>query len=332
VIRHVRVLATGGTIATTTDPETGRSAPTLGADVAALAAVDGVDLSVEVIASRPSWSLDPVDMARIASRAVDAGLEGSVDGVVVTHGTTTLEYTAFLTDLFVQGEVPVVLTGAMRRADDPAPDGPKNLRDAIAVAASTEARGHGALVVFAGRIIAGRHAWKANRSQPDAFVDLSGAPLGTVSDGLVSMAGRPEPRHAFTPTIEPHVAFVKLVPGSNGGLIDVALDSDAAGLVVEALPGAGGVPTQALASLKAAADRVPVVIASRAPFGVQQPVPTGGTGEPLKGTPFLSAGGLSAEAAWLLLMVILGQGRNPNRSTIHAAFDAVAQTVSAGPP
>jgi L-asparaginase len=327
VIRNVRLLATGGTIATTIDPEDGRSAPTLGVNVAALAAVDGVDVSVEEIASQPSWSLDPTDIARIAARAADIAASDTVDGVVVTHGTTTLEYTAFLADLFVHGAAPVVLTGAMRRADDGDPDGPANLRDAILVATSTEARGHGALVVFAGRIIGGRHAWKANRSRADAFVDLSGAPLGRVSEGVVSMTASPRSRPRFSATIDPRVAFVKLVPGSRGDLVDAALSSDAAGLVVEALPGAGGVPTQALPSLKAAADRMPVVIASRAPFGMQSPVPTGGTGEPLKGTPFLSAGGLSAEAAWLLLMVILGQGGNPDRSTIHAAFNAVAQSA-----
>jgi L-asparaginase len=328
VIRHVRLLATGGTIATTIDPVTGRSASTLGADVVALATVKGVEVSVDVVASQPSWALDPVDMARIASLAVGVAGEAGVDGVVVTHGTTTLEYTAFLTDLFVRGVAPVVFTGAMRRADDPAPDGPDNLRDAVAVAASTEARGHGALVVFAGRIIDGRHAWKANRSHVDAFVDLSGSQLGRVSQEEVSMVAPRRPRTALAATIEPHVAFVKLVPGAGGDVVDGALSSGPAGLVVEALPGSGGVPALALPSLRAAAERIPVVIASRAPFGTQSRVPTGGTGEPFDGIPFLSAGRLSAEAAWLLLMAILGQGGNHDRSTLRSTFDAIAQEES----
>ena len=331
MIRHVRLLATGGTIATTTDPATGRSAPTLGPDVAALAAVDGVEVTVEVLAGEPSWALSPADMVAIAGRAAAVAREPGVDGVVVTHGTTTLEYTAFLADLLVDGDVPVVLTGAMRRADDPDPDGPANLRDSIAVAASAEARGSGAMVVFAGRIIAGRHVWKADRSRVDAFVDLSGArrTCADLSAGL--SLGRRKSRIGFRPAIEPNVGFVKVVPGSSGAMIDAALAAGPTGLVIEALPGSGGITPWALPALSAAAARIPVVIASRAPFGTQARVPTGGTGEPLVGIPLLSAGRLSAEAAWLLLMVVLGQGPQ-DPAAIRAAFDRVAHDDPAGAP
>lgn len=330
MIRHVRLIATGGTIATTTDPVTGRSAATLGEAVGSLTTVDGVQVAVDVVAGKPSWSLDPLEMAKIAGQAAEAASQTDVDGVVVTHGTTTLEYTAFLADLFVRGAAPVVFTGAMRRADDRTPDGPDNLRDAIAVAASPDARDHRALVVFASKILAGRSAWKSNRSDGDAFVDLSGAPVGHVHGGVVSIDVAPGPRMTFAPTIEPRVAFVKLVPGAAGELIDAALASDPLGLIVEALPGSGGVPPAAVPSVRRAAGGIPVVIASRAPFGTQPSVPTGGTGEPLVGIPLLSAGRLSAEAAWLLLMVILGQDVDQSRSKVRATFDAVASGPSAG--
>lgn len=305
--RHIVLLTTGGTIATTTDASTRRSAPTLGARVGKLADVAGIDVTVEEVSSVPSWRLDPPQMARIALLAAAAAERPGVDGVVVTHGTTTLEYTAFLAQLVLAGDAPVVLTGAMRRADDPDPDGPPNLRDALIVAAAEEARGLGALVVFAGRILGAGRAWKGNRSDRDAFIDLSGRDVGEIRDGVVNVEDTPARPRPFKGDLETRVQLVKLTPGADGTQIATAAASGARGLIVEALPGSGGVPPGALEALRSAAAEIPVVIASRAPFGTQPGVPTGGTGEPLAGIPLLSARSLSAEQAWLLLMLVLGE-------------------------
>jgi L-asparaginase len=327
VTKTIAVLTTGGTIATTTDRATGQSSPTLGARVADLAAVDGVDVTVEEVSSVPSWRIGPQEMARIARRAATCAETAGVDGVVVTHGTTTLEYTAFLTHLLLRSETPVVLTGSMRRADQPVPDGPGNLRDALLVAATPEARGLGALVVFAGRILGGGRAWKANRSDRDAFVDLSGRDVGAIRDGVVSVVDRPARPRPFEGELEPRVHLVKLMPGDDGDSIDAAADAGARGLVIEALPGSGGVPPRALESLKAVAGRIPVVVASRAPFGRQPDAPTGGTGEPLAGMPLLSARSLSAEQAWLLLMLVLGETTEQG-DAVRDRFEAVAGALA----
>ena len=321
--RRVHLLTTGGTIATKMDPQTGRSAPMLGPEVARLAGIDGVEVSVEELTRLPSWSLDPRAMARIAQRAATEADDAVTSGVVISHGTSTLEYTAFLCDLFLRSDTPVVLTGAMRRADDPEPDGPSNLRDALLVAASPEARGLGALVVFAGAIIGARHAWKATRSDIDAFVDLRGRPSGVVRDGRVEITESTMGRRTFEAEIDPNVSFVKLVPGSDGNAISIAARERPSGMVVEALPGSGGIPPAALPALRDVAAAIPVVIASRAPFGGQPRIPTGGTGEPLEGIPLLSAGRLSAEQAWLLLMVVLADSARAG-SDLREAFDSVA--------
>ncbi len=302
-LRSVRLLATGGTIATTTDSRTGRSAPTLGAAVADLAHKEDLAVTVEELASAPSWTLGPLDMARIARRAVAVAEDPSVDGVVITHGTTTLEYTAFLTDLFLGSTTPVILTGAMHRADAVDPDGPSNLADALSLATSPRMRGLGAVVVFAGQILAARHAWKASRTAAVAFVDLRGRPLGTIRNGHVRLLAPPGRRQLLQPSLDPRVGFVKLTPGAQPSTLDCVAPSDLRGLVVEALPGAGGVPPLVIPALRQLADRIPIVIASRAPHGIQGSVPTGGTGEPLADIGLLSAAGLSAEQAWLLLMV-----------------------------
>jgi L-asparaginase len=269
-------------------------------------------------------------MGRIARSAATLADTAGVDGVVVTHGTTTLEYTAFLMHLIVGSDTPVVLTGAMRRADDPEPDGPTNLRDSLLVAAATEARGLGALVVFAGRIIGAGRAWKANRSERDAFVDLSGRDVGAIRDGAIAIDDRPARPRRFGGALEARVKLVKLTPGNDGSAIEAA-SSGARGLVIEALPGSGGVPPGAIEALTKAAVRMPVVVASRAPFGNQPPAPTGGTGEPLAGIPLLSAGSLSAEQAWLLLMLVLGEITEPG-DEVRKRFEAVAAGATATGP
>jgi L-asparaginase len=329
VTRTISLLTTGGTIATTTDASTGRSSPTLGVRVADLADVAGIKVTVEEVSSVPSWRLDPIEMARVARRAATGAEKHGVDGVVVTHGTTTLEYTAFLAHLVLRSDTPVVLTGAMRRADDPKPDGPANLRDALLVAAAPEARGLGALVVFAGRILGGGRVWKANRSEQDAFVDLSGRDVGAIRGGTISIDDRPARPQPFEGRLGPRVRLVKLMPGADGADIEAAVSSGARGLVVEALPGSGGVPPGALEALRSGAARIPVVVASRAPFGRQPDTPTGGTGEPLAGIPLLSARSLSAEQAWLLLMLVLGETPEPGEE-MRERFETVAAATAAG--
>jgi len=323
---RIILLTTGGTISTTVGLD-GRSAPTLDADRLASIPSVGAGLTVESreLTREPSWRLTPADMARIAVAARDAARSLSAEGgVVVTHGTTTLEYTAFLTELVLDAEAPVVFTGAMRRADDRAPDGPRNLADAVAVAASPAARRLGALVVFAGRIIPASRAWKARRVDEVAFVDLGGE-LGSVARDRVAIRGRVSRAAPFSGRLDEEVALVKAVPGTDGRLVDAAVEA-AHGLVVEALPGVGGIPPAMVDAVARAAARMPVVVAPRAPFGRAPEVATGGTGEPLRALDLISAGSLSAEQSWVLLMTALGdsggadEARRRFRSTV-AAFD-----------
>jgi L-asparaginase len=209
----------------------------------------------------------------------------------------------------------------MRRADQDAPDGPGNLRDAIVVAASDSARGAGALVVFAGRIIAAGRAWKARRVDLEAFVDL-GDELGRVVDGRIEPSARLATiRRRAQPLagrLDSHVELVKVAPGMSDWPFR-ALPEDTRGLVVEALPGVGGIPPGMIEGLAAVARRMPVVIASRAPYGQLPEAATGGTGEPLRDVGLLSAGPLSAEQAYLLLMAVLGETEPSDVATRFAS-------------
>lgn len=312
--RTVEVLTTGGTIATREFD--GRSKVSLDgtALVGKISPRDDVELVIRDICRTPSWMFDSEMMHTIAHAASQAAKEPGVDGVVVTHGTTTLEYTAFLTDLYLDATAPVVFTGAMRPADSVETDGPRNLSDAIAVASDKEARGLGSVVCFGGQLIAARDAWKLKRTSLDAFVGLHGS-IGTIDDGEPVIRRRPVRVGSFPPRVEKNVALVKAFPGCDGSSVDAVVGSGARGLVLEGLPGGGGLPPKMHDSVRRASEQgILVVLASRAPVGRISSVPTGGTGEPLADMKLLSAGDLTAEKAWVLLMVVLGQGGNHDDS------------------
>ncbi|MGX4694521.1 asparaginase domain-containing protein [Streptomyces sp. JNUCC 63] len=138
-VPRFRLIATGGTIASRRSPH-GLLAGATGAELLAQSGLGALDMEVDDFTTRGSYAFSLADLLALAKRIRDA-LAGGADAVVITHGTDTMEESAFLLDLFHGDRRPVVLTGAQRPFDSPAPDGPANLAAAFAVAASTHARG-----------------------------------------------------------------------------------------------------------------------------------------------------------------------------------------------
>lgn len=261
-VPNVTVITTGGTIATSTD-EAGVRRPTrAGADLigglAAGAAVQVVDLM-----SKDSSELGPPDWDRIAA-AVRAAVDGGADGVVVTHGTDTCEETALWLELTHAGAVPVVLTGAQRSADAPDADGPGNLRDALTLAVAPAARGLGALVCFAGRVLAPLGLQKATTRDLTGF---TGDLIGTVTDGRVAItAGKTRP-HLGAVTSGPRVDVVALYAGADAVALDACAAAGARAVVLEAL-GSGNAPTAVIEAVgRHCADGLTVAVSSRVPGG-----------------------------------------------------------------
>jgi L-asparaginase len=316
----VKLLTTGGTIATRIDAATGRSRPTLGPDdLAQLLPLGGTAMHVRELNLIPSWALTLDEMATIAAEVQQETQDPGNLGVVVTVGTSALEYLAYALDLFVQTTIPVVVTGAMRKADDLEPDGPGNLRDAVRVAASPDARGYGVLVCFARRLLSARGVYKIHREADDAFIDTAGD-LGQVVDSRVSLARPPTTHRKLAGLIDTSVELVKAYPGARAHILDDARKRGARGVVIEGTPGAGGIPPSMGAALRRLVEGGTLVaVASRAPLGLVPDPPTGGTGSPLLDLPLVSSGDLTAEKAWILLSATLGEcGDNESAATLFA--------------
>ncbi len=312
---HVVVVSTGGTIATRHDPEKNGDVPVVsGADlVAAVPALHGIgEVEVVEFANIPSAQMTPGIMGRLCGVIESIRSRGDVDGVVVTHGTDTLEETAFFLDLCLAPGKPVCFTGAMRSADHPAPDGPHNLLCAVKCAASRALRGYGVLVVLNGEIHAARYVTKMHTSNVTAFASPFWGPAGHVDEGVI-LARPPLVRGApFSPEkFAECVPILKAYTGMDAILPDALAAIRPDGLVLEGF-GRGNFPPGIVAPLKRLLDKgVPVVAATRVPVGRTAGIyAADGGGAHLQSLGVLQSGFLNSQKARLLLMLALGDSRD----------------------
>ncbi len=271
----IHFLATGGTIAMQRSDSAGGGGNVPALDARELLTLagnpnPGVEVVIEDWTPLPAVHRGPAEMWALRSRVADLlAMSPTPTAIVVTHGTDTLEETAYLFARTIPCGAPIVLTGAMRTSSDAGWDGPRNLGDAFRVAADPESRGRGTMVVFAGRVFPGANVVKLDAFSTDAFGSPHVGALGTVSDGRVRFDGpaswRPTPVIP-APHLDPRVAVIPLVLGDDGRLLDLARPLFD-GVVLEAF-GRGNVPPGILPAVrKWLADGKPVVLASRCPFG-----------------------------------------------------------------
>ena len=310
----IALLFTGGTISMRHDAALGGAVPSLSAReiVAATRGVEEVaEVQVEEWGAFPGPHMTTARMWSLRSRIAELLARPEVSGVVLTHGTDTMEETAYLTARSVAPTKPVVFTGAMRTASDLGWDGPANLLDAVRVAASPDARGHGVMVAMGGRIFAGLDETKAHTHMLDAFESPGLGPLGVVDDGTVIFrraVAAPSPLLCPEEPAEP-VDIVTAWAGCDARLLDAAL-TEARGVVVAAM-GRGNVPPAMVEGIERWIEAgKPIVIASRAGRGrVGQTYGYPGGGRRLAAMGAIFAGARRPQQARIDLMLALGAGQ-----------------------
>jgi L-asparaginase len=321
----VVVLTLGGTIASLTGTD-GGLVPSLGAElVTGLDVPEGVVVAAVPVLAVPSPSLSPGDAVALVGEIARAAASGAV-GVVVSQGTDTIEETAFALDVLgAARSVPVAVTGAMRGADAAGADGPANLSAAVAAVLADHDPARGVVVAFADRLHAARHVVKSSAVAADAFSSPPVGPVGWVAEGRAhfAVAPSPGPTVAVPAGSVPAVAIVEAGAGDDLRMLPGLADLGYAGVVVAGM-GAGHVAAGAMPAVRAAAERMPVVVASRIPGGPTAHAKYGYAGSEidLRAAGAVLAGTLTASKARVLLGLLLAGGADA--ADIRESFAASA--------
>jgi L-asparaginase len=259
---------------------------------------------------------------RVAAALRDPVLESTatadeVDGVVVIHGTDTLEETAYLLDLTVPGDRPVVVTGAMRVSSQPGYEGMANLLAALRVVAAPEARGLGTLVVLNDEVHAARDVTKTHSQSPDTFQSPFWGPLGRVEANKITIARRLSRQIIHCARLEPSVYLFKLAVGMDAEPLRHAVASGSRGVVIESF-GGGRVPPWWLEAIQwAIGQGAAVVVATRCLAGrIYDPYTFAGAYHDLLRAGCLFADGLNGPKARLRLMAALGAAKDLQEAKI----------------
>jgi L-asparaginase len=277
----VMILATGGTIAgaqsSAGDP--GYKAGSFSVDdlVKAVPKLkDLADISAEQVANIGSQTMNHAVWLKLAHR-INEVLKGDMDGVVVTHGTDTMEETAYFLSLVVKNDKPIVLVGSMRPATAIGADGPANLYNAVALAANPEARGRGPLVILNDEIHYAREVQKTNSTQMDTFKSPNRGRAGVMNTGHAYFFYRNPAKHTTQSDFSvegagqkdlPRVEIVYSYANLGRDMIDFLVSKDVKGIVLAGV-GDGNSTDEAIAALSEAAKKgVAVVRATRTGSGL----------------------------------------------------------------
>jgi len=264
--------------------------------------------------SIPSPGITPGIMAKLCLKLEEMSNSGKYHGIVVTHGTDTLEETAFLSDIYLKGKVPVVFTAAMRSNAEMGVDGPRNVRGAILTASKYEVHELGVTVVLNDEIHAAGRVTKTYTSNVSSFKSPGYGPLGFVDQDRILLQRKPLWRVQLPECqlkLDPRVGLVRTAAGLGAREIRYSVDCGDRALVVEAL-GRGNVPPDVSDSVQYALDRgVIVCVTSRCYIGRVLGVYTyKGGGADLERKGAILAGDMQGHKLRLLLMAALGTGFN----------------------
>lgn len=310
----VCLLATGGTIASRRDARTGDvTASIKGSDLRAMLRdpLDGIEIEVEEFCSIGSYAMDLPLAYALATRVNEKLADPAISGVVVTHGTDTMEESAFLVDLLLTSDKPVVFTGAQRNADHPDTDGPRNIVDSIRLAGSPLALGLGAMICFEQEFHAARDVLKTHTSRVDTFKSGDYGKLGDMDGEVISLSRRPVLRKTYaTAKVEADIELIKMVMGVSDRAIRFAASSGARAIVIEGFGIGNTTPAVTRSVRDVIAGGTPVIVTSRCSRGRVKPVYGNGGGKDLEAAGAIFAGDLSGPKARILAAVLSGLGQS----------------------
>ncbi|WJX02416.1 type II asparaginase [Priestia aryabhattai] len=317
---NIKILATGGTIAGSSDSDTattGYKAGALGVETLIKAVPQMkklADVSGEQVANIGSENMDNSTLLKLAKRINTLLASKDVDGIVVTHGTDTLEETAYFLNLVVKSEKPVVIVGSMRPATAISADGPLNLYNAVEIASSKEAKNKGVLVTLNDRIGAARYITKTNTTATDTFKSPEQGYVGEVAGGKVLFYNELTRKHTTKSIFNvskldklPQVDILYTYQNDNRYLYDAAVKAGAKGIVV-AGSGNGSMSDAALSGAKDAVKKgVIITRSSRAGNGT---VTHEASDDKDK---FVTSDSLNPQKARILLMLALTKTKDPKK-------------------
>ena len=314
-MKKIAIIFNGGTISMKIDEKIKAAVPSLSAEEI-MSMIPGVEEYAEIEAytfsGMPSPHMTLETMLKLSEFTTELVEREDIDGVVITHGTDTLEETAYLLDLTVKTKKPVVVTGAMRSGSELGYDGPFNLATSICTAISDEAVGRGVLVCFNGELNSASEVTKANSMALNAFRTPNFGPIGIVdNDNVIFYRDANHLEKYDVSEIKKQVALIKCVVDMDSSYIDYLIEKGCGGIVIEAL-GRGNVPPKMVKGIKKAIElEIPVVVVSRCFEGrVFESYGYEGGGKQLKDLGVIFGDTLPGQKARIKLILAINSGMN----------------------
>lgn len=329
---RILLISTGGTIAMVPSASGGVTPALTGEDLVKTVPALSQYCTLEPFSytNKPGASLSWLDMLEISKLLNERLSQEDFVGAIVVQGTDTIEETAFVYDLLVSSDKPVVVTGAMRSATMTSADGPGNLLDAAIVASSKTMSAQGTLVVLNGEIHAARHVQKSHTAQVQAFTSPGLGPLGIVAEGLVLPYFRLQRTQRLAIPAQnriPEILVLKAALADKPTLLLKAIEIGFGGIVIEAM-GAGHLPAHYAQAISDVSTQIPVVLSTRVPSGPVFTHTYGFTGSEMDSLErgAIYSGILGSLRARILLSLLLAQCND--LPTIKTAFTSRALPYS----
>jgi len=314
-LKKILIVFTGGTFSMKIDEKTGGAVPRYSGEELLEKipqAKELADITCYDFGKYPGPHMTPELMFKLSNTIKDLIKDNEYAGVVITHGTDTLEETAYLLDLTIKTEIPIVLIGSMKNSSEPDWDGPRNLLDAIHVCLNEDCRNLGVLVCLNGEVNAASEVTKTYTDEIDTFRSLDFGALGLIEEGKVTINRPPfKLENIITNKIVTNVDMLTVYAGMNEKFFKYSADSGVEGIVVEAL-GVGNVPPAAFEGIKYAVGKnIPVVLVSRCPAGETLDIYSyPGAGKWLHSIGVMFAEYLNGQKARIKLILALGKTRD----------------------